>query len=351
MVKPLASACLGLLIVLPAWTIGGVADEPDRRLTTRSAASATAVRAEAEGAPASCRSNGATSRRSSRFDVRSVTCLPYPSRRSATRTSRRSSRISRRSSRPGRGIRPCQMVLRMDRRGLISGAVLPTSAAGQDRAAPPVTFSADIAPILFERCGGCHRPQGAAPFSLLTYAAARQRASLIAQVTKARLMPPWKSEPGYGDFIGHVHLTDDEIDLIERWAAAGAPKEMRGICRRRRHGPTAGSSVVRPNGVVSGAVRRARRRTRFFPHLRPPPSGGCPTYVKGLEFRPGNAGVVHHANIRIDRDAGSRELDEQDPAPGYSGLLLVRQSIRMAIFSAGPPDRSRRSCRRAWPGA
>ena len=32
MVKPLASVCLGLLIVLPAWTIGGVADEPDRRL-------------------------------------------------------------------------------------------------------------------------------------------------------------------------------------------------------------------------------------------------------------------------------------------------------------------------------
>ena len=29
----------------------------------------------------------------------------------------------------------------------------------------------------------------------------------------------------------------------------------------------------------------------------------APAYVKGLEFRPGNAGVVHHANIRIDRDA------------------------------------------------
>ncbi len=112
------------------------------------------------------------------------------------------------------------------------------SAAGQDLAAPPVTFSADIAPILFERCGGCHRPQGAAPFSLLTYAAAKRRATLIAQVTKARLMPPWKSEPGYGDFIGHVHLTDGEIDLIERWVGGRRS-------RRRCAGSAADAGVDR----------------------------------------------------------------------------------------------------------
>ena len=88
--------------------------------------------------------------------------------------------------------------------GLLGGAVVSTAVAGQPGTGPVVTFSADIAPILFERCGGCHRPQGAAPFSLLTYAAAKPRATLIAQVTKARLMPPWKSEPGYGEFIGHV---------------------------------------------------------------------------------------------------------------------------------------------------
>src|SRR4029453_19089185 len=47
----------------------------------------------------------------------------------------------------------------------------------------------------------------------------------------------------------------------------------------------------------------------------------APTYVKGLEFRPGNAGVVHHANIRIDATPRSRELDQQDPELGHAGLL------------------------------
>jgi tetratricopeptide (TPR) repeat protein len=53
-------------------------------------------------------------------------------------------------------------------------------------------------------------------------------------------------------------------------------------------------------------------------------------YVRGLEFLPGNARVVHHANIRIDRTAGSRDLDSKDPGPGYEGLLA-----RSALFPDG----------------
>src|SRR5437867_4181385 len=40
--------------------------------------------------------------------------------------------------------------------------------------APP-TFARDIAPIVYSRCAPCHHPDGAAPFSLLTYADARRR--------------------------------------------------------------------------------------------------------------------------------------------------------------------------------
>ena len=45
------------------------------------------------------------------------------------------------------------------------------------------------------------------------------------------------------------------------------------------------------------------------------------TYVTGIEFHPGNARVVHHANIRIDRTPATRRLDDADPLPGYDGLM------------------------------
>lgn len=207
---------------------------------------------------------------------------------------------------------------------LIRGAG-PLSASGvaQSRVASPVTFSRDIAPLLFDRCASCHHPDGAAPFSLLTYQDARSRATLIAAVTRSRLMPPWKSEPGVGEFIGHRHLSDADIDAIAKWVATGAPegdphdlpappKWTQGwqLGTPDLVVPFAEPFTVRADGpdfsrtfVLKAAVDRTR-------------------YVRGLEFRPGTAAVVHHANIRIDRTTASRRLDDEDPGPGYDGLLL-----------------------------
>ena len=41
----------------------------------------------------------------------------------------------------------------------------------------PVTFSTDVAPILYGRCVTCHRPGQVGPFALLSYEDARSRAA------------------------------------------------------------------------------------------------------------------------------------------------------------------------------
>ena len=87
-----------------------------------------------------------------------------------------------------------------------------------------VTFNKDIAPIIYKNCSSCHRPGEVAPFSLLNYSDAVKRATLIASVTAKRYMPPWKPEPGYGDFDDEHRLTDQEIQLLSDWAKAGAPE-------------------------------------------------------------------------------------------------------------------------------
>ncbi len=192
-----------------------------------------------------------------------------------------------------------------------------------DAAPTGVTFAKDVAPILFDHCGICHHPDGAAPFSLLTYSDARQRATQIAAVTKSRLMPPWKSEPGYGEFIGHRPLSVVEIGVLQQWVADGAPE---GDPRDLPSPPqwTAGWQLGNPDLVVTLSQPYELQAdgtdvSRVF--VLPVPVRTM-RYVQGLEFRPGNPKVVHHANIRIDRTPASRQLDDQDPAPGYDGLLL-----------------------------
>ena len=188
--------------------------------------------------------------------------------------------------------------------------------------AQQTTFTEHVAPILFEHCSRCHRPGGLAPFSLLTYSAARQRASEIAAVTKNRTMPPWQVEPGYGDFVGLQLLTDTEIDLIQRWVVEGRVEGDPGSVPPLPAW-TAGWQLGEPDLVVSvpqAFTVRAEGPDVFRTFVLPLPIDAA-RHVKGLEFRPGNRRVVHHANIYIDRTRRSRVLDEQDPAPGYEGLL------------------------------
>src|SRR5262245_4927367 len=59
-------------------------------------------------------------------------------------------------------------------------------------AQPRLTFTKDIAPIIWNRCATCHRPGEIGPFSLLTYDEVARRATQIATVTRRGLMPPWK---------------------------------------------------------------------------------------------------------------------------------------------------------------
>jgi tetratricopeptide (TPR) repeat protein len=205
---------------------------------------------------------------------------------------------------------------------IFSVAAVVTACGLEAAPAGPVTFARDVAPIVFARCTVCHHSNGSAPFSLLTYAAARPHATQIAAMTRTRVMPPWKSEPGYGDFIGHHPLTGDEIDVLQRWLADGAlegdPADLPPPPRW-----TDGWQLGVPDLVVALAqpyvlAAEGTDVSRVF--VLPIPIETM-RYVRGVEFRPGNAKVVHHANIRIDRTPASRALDEQDPAPGYDGLL------------------------------
>jgi hypothetical protein len=83
--------------------------------------------------------------------------------------------------------------------GLVGGILVQTVAIGMVgfacRGAVPtrslgteaVTYTRDVAPIVFQRCAPCHRPGESAPFPLLTYDDAKRRARLIADVTERRV--------------------------------------------------------------------------------------------------------------------------------------------------------------------
>jgi Tfp pilus assembly protein PilF/mono/diheme cytochrome c family protein len=194
-----------------------------------------------------------------------------------------------------------------------------STGAACGKPAPP-TFAKDIAPIVFANCASCHRPKGVAPFSLLTYADAAANADEMAMQTRMRHMPPWQPEPGEFRVRGERRLSDDQIDTIARWAAAGAPEGNRAdlpVAPVFKDGWDAGQpdavvTVPQPYVVAPGGEDVYRNMVIRAPF-------DADVFVRAVEFRTAGA-PVHHAVIRIDRTPASRRRDAEDEEPGFDGM-------------------------------
>jgi Flp pilus assembly protein TadD len=205
----------------------------------------------------------------------------------------------------------------------LEGAALPPAGQSQPDAtiSPAVTFTRDVAPIVFSSCVTCHRPSGSAPFSLLTFDEVKGRAVQILAAVERRAMPPWPPEPGHGEFVGNRRLTDTQIATIKRWVDGGAVEGDPKLLPPR---PSwSGRWQLGEPDLILQTGQYTLRATgddmyRNFVLAIP---GGETRYVRAWEFLPGNTRVVHHATMQFDTAGSSRDLDALDPEPGYEGLI------------------------------
>ena len=223
-----------------------------------------------------------------------------------------------------------------------SAAALPEKTSGGGAEAT-VTFNRDIAPLVFERCAGCHRPGEVAPFSLLGYRDASKRAKLIRSVTGERTMPPWKAEPGIGHFVDDRRLSDDQVALIARWVDAGAPEgdpsDLPPVPQF-----TTGWQIGEPDMVVTmpepySLVAEGRDEYRCFVIPLKLPEG---KYLTAVEYRPGNRRIVHHAVLTsLPHQAALTKLAAGDGKSFASGLAPPGQLLPgpLGIWTPGKQPR------------
>jgi tetratricopeptide (TPR) repeat protein len=194
----------------------------------------------------------------------------------------------------------------------------------------PVTFTRDVAPIVFQRCAPCHRPGESAPFSLLTYDDVKRRARVIAEVTGRRVMPPWLPVPGHGSFAGERRLSDHDIAVLRRWHEQGASE---GNAADLPPPPTFpdGWQLGQPDLVVTLPQPYQLRPagSEVWRNFVMPVPVSSTQFVRAVELRPGSARVVHHAIMGVDQTRSSARRDAQDAEPGFEG---------MDLGDAQPPD-------------
>jgi hypothetical protein len=203
-------------------------------------------------------------------------------------------------------------------------AMAHAAGAGED-VARPVTFTKDVAPILQEKCQGCHRAGDMAPMSLVTYQETRPWARAIKQKVSKREMPPWFIDRTVGiqKYKNDDSLTDAQIATIVTWVDTGAPEGNRAdMPPAKVFASNQGWDIGTPDLIL----RKPKPFNMYAQGsdwwLQETVETGLTEdrWVKAVQLKPGNRKIVHHfcAGPVPSRSAGAANVGPVGPPDRYA---------------------------------
>ena len=206
---------------------------------------------------------------------------------------------------------------------LVPAVAIPFAAVAMSGGTP--SFTRDVAPIISEKCAGCHQAGGIAPFPLETAKQISARSSLIGAAVQARVMPPWppgRRSPAYAGQAART-LTAQQRATIVAWATKGGKVDGPARTPTRPKGPEVRSgeklvSLRMQAAYRPSAPKGATDDYRCF--LLDPRQAGDGS-VTSVRIEPGQPKVVHHVilfRVAPAQVASAKGLDRADSTPGWS---------------------------------
>lgn len=223
-----------------------------------------------------------------------------------------------------------------------------TGEVGDTGSAATVTWHRDIAPIVAQKCSGCHVSGGIAPFALSSYAEAFPFAALLLDAAEKRTMPPFLAEstdecqPRFG-FKNDPRLTDEALDLLRAWVEQGAPEGDPETAAPLPPPPALELQGADIHLKIGAKVEVAGDQDQYV-CFSIDPGLAEPTWLDGLQVTPGNRKVVHHVLVYLDPDRASEQLMGVDGSyPCFGGPGLANTSL-IAAWAPGalpvvPPEK------------
>jgi hypothetical protein len=217
---------------------------------------------------------------------------------------------------------------------ILSGALLicsvvPGADAGSGTA--KLTFSKDVAPILYQHCVQCHHPGDIAPMSLLTYKEVRPWAAAMREAVVSKVMPPWRADPHVGQWSNDPRLSAADIEIIKNWAEGskdeGDPKQMPAMPEFPD-----GWKIGKPDAVIAIPPHElAGTGPDEYTYVTVPTNFSEDRWIIAAELRPGNRKIVHHAHVFVADPPSTAVADpkntkaDSDPTAAYAKWLRIKQ--------------------------
>ena len=185
-----------------------------------------------------------------------------------------------------------------------------------------VLYNEHVAPILQERCVGCHQEGAIGPFGLEDYAQVSVLANQVLDSVESRRMPPYLADASgeCNTYLDAAWLSDEELQTLADWVEGGAlegdPAAHPGapLAELDLEGATH-SLVLEEVDVDFSASDDNYRCFVVDPGLE---EDG---FLTAFEVLPGNPAIVHHMIVYAPTSDGALAdayaLDDADSEPGY----------------------------------
>lgn len=183
-----------------------------------------------------------------------------------------------------------------------------------------ITWHQDVAPIVHEKCVGCHTSDnGIAPFALETFEQASPIAGFMLSMVEAGEMPPWSARSAEDctpehDWERDARLSAEQLATLQAWVAQDAPE-----------GDPA-TAVLLPERAIPG-LQGVTKDMAITPYTASgtedqlvcfvlDPEAAQTEYITGIEIQPTNLQVAHHATLSVVRAENAQEVRDLVGADG-----------------------------------
>ncbi|MFV8755464.1 hypothetical protein ACNOYE_33365 [Nannocystaceae bacterium ST9] len=202
------------------------------------------------------------------------------------------------------------------------------------------TWHRDIAPLIHEKCVGCHVEGGIGPFSLDGYAAAAPWASLALDAIVNHQMPPWGQDDTEDcqsrlPFLNDTRFTDEQTDLLAAWIDAGTPEGDPASAAPLPEPPATELVDADHSFPIPSSIDIGPGSDQLWCFVIDPQFAED-TFIDGMQIVPGNPSIVHHALVYVDETGESDALADANGRYECFGGPEVDGSL-IAVWAPGVP--------------
>ncbi|NQX88711.1 MAG: hypothetical protein HRT77_08600, partial [Halioglobus sp.] len=188
----------------------------------------------------------------------------------------------------------------------------------------------EVAPLLEEKCVGCHHEGGIGPWAMTDHRMIQGWSKMIKEVVMTRRMPPGQIDTHVGKPISDVvEMTPAQLQTLVHWVDAGAPIEKGAqdpLATLRFENPK--WSLGEPDLIYKVAAQEIPATGivdyRYIPLEL---NLDDDIWIRAVEFVPGDPQVLHHviAYLSEPADKQARSQRNRDRDESIAGFAPGRQ--------------------------